>query len=167
MTMRWRFAVLVLIALTGCRAHREGAWHPQPLGTSADFRGIWFADPLHGWIAGGAYDIAGGLIGRTRDGGKSWQFRSAMNGTSNSSIEALHFFDAEHGLAAADGGNIYSTSDGGENWGQVRQGHGATDYLFGFHFAADQKGWAVGLRGVITTGDGGSHWTELARRSTE
>ena len=138
MARRLLALLLLILTLGSCRASHQGAWHPQPLGTSADFRGIYFSDPLHGWIAGGAYNIAGGLIGRTQDGGRSWQFQSGVNGTSSNgtNIEALHFFDARRGVATADGGNIYSTSDGGENWGQVREGRSSTDFLFGLHFAA-------------------------------
>jgi len=162
--MKRRLSVLLALALAGCGGSNH-AWRPLPIGTSADFRDVFFTDPLHGWISGGGYDIAGGLIGRTRDGGKSWQFRSGIiaPATNGLHVEALHFFDAQHGLAATDGGKIFVTSNGGDDWGEVRAWSGATDYLFGFHFLDEQKGWVVGLAGVLTTDDGGAHWTKLAK----
>ena len=51
----------LLLATAGCGS--KPAWEALPLGTKADFRDIWFNDAMHGWIAGGIYEITGGIVG--------------------------------------------------------------------------------------------------------
>lgn len=169
--VRLAFAVLLLLIPASCSEKKSEAWKPLPLTTSADFRDLYFVDPLHGWIVGGGYDIPGGLIGRTSDGGKSWQFSSGILSTdpraTGLKVGAVHFFDPRRGVAATDGGKVYATADGGDNWGEVRSWTGATDYLFDLDFIDDRTGWAVGLDGVLQTVDGGRHWSPLARRTKE
>ncbi len=65
MHARALFVACVLLAAASCS--KPPAWEALPLGTSADFRDIWFTDADHGWIAGGSYQITGGLVGRTED----------------------------------------------------------------------------------------------------
>ena len=165
-----RLSILLLIAVA-CKSEKPQAWKPLPLGTSADFRSVFFADAQHGWIGGGAYNIIGGLIGRTSDGGKSWTFTSSVAGThqvsSGQKIEAMHFFDAERGVAAVDRGKFFTTSDGGENWGEIPRWPGTTDYIFDLHFLDENVGWSAGLAGVLRTDDGGQHWVPLAKKNEE
>ena len=173
--MGQRIASAVIIALTSlafsCGESASKSWKAMPLGTSAEFRDVFFADADRGWIAGGGYDIAGGLIGRTDDGGKTWRFDSGILSSSPSatgvSVQALHFFDRQRGVAAADGGKIYITRDGGENWGEVRGWTGATNYLFDLEFRGERTGWAIGLDGVLKTEDGGATWKPLTKETNE
>jgi photosystem II stability/assembly factor-like uncharacterized protein len=168
-----RPAVLLacVLVLASCGKREESPWKALPLGTSADFRDVFFADPQRGWIAGGAYNIAGGLIGRTDDGGKTWQFSSGMISphphANGHKVEALHFFEASRGVAVSDGGKIFLTSDGGENWGEVRRWTGPTDYLFDVEFIDENHGWAVGLAGVLRTTDGGRTWMQMPKKDEE
>ena len=163
--------LLALLLLLSCKEEKPEVWKAMPLTTSADFRGIFFADPMHGWIVGGGYDITGGLIGRTRDGGKNWDFESGIlskNERANGlKVETVHFFDNRRGVIGTDGGKVYVTSDGGENWGETRAWTGSTDYLFDLHFLDDRTGWAVGLDAVLQTRDGGKNWAPLARETDQ
>lgn len=163
-------AVVLLLFVTSCQ-ERTKTWKALPLGTSADFRDLFFADAQHGWIVGGAYNIAGGLIGRTSDGGKSWQFSSGMlspvQQATGLKVETIHFFDTRRGVTASDGGKIFVTADGGENWGEVRAWTGNTDYVFDLDFLNDRIGWAVGLDGVLKTTDGGNRWLMMAKETKE
>ena len=68
----------VCVLLTTAAGCGRRTWEALPLGTRADFRDVWFTDALHGWIAGGSFEITGGLIGRTSDGGKTWRFVSNL-----------------------------------------------------------------------------------------
>ncbi len=167
---RLGLVLLLLFASFSCSEKRE-IWTALPLATSADFRGVYFADAQHGWIVGGGYDIPGGLVGRTVDGGKSWIFSSGILSDSPRAtglkVEAVHFFDERRGVIATDGGKVYVTADGGENWGEVRHWTGATDYLFDLSFLDDRIGWAIGLDGVLQTLDGGRNWAPLAKENEE
>jgi photosystem II stability/assembly factor-like uncharacterized protein len=150
----------VLLAAAGCSTGRPAPWVALPLGSSADFRGIWFTDASHGWIAGGSYQIVGGLLGRTEDAGRTWQFTSNLTTRDGMSVQALHFFDAERGILATSTGAILATSDGGEHWTTAdRKGHISS--LSSFFFLDERRGWAAGHGDVVRTDDAGDTWTHL------
>src|SRR4029453_14846523 len=110
-------AACLLVAASDCS--RKSPWEALPLGTSADFRDIRFTDADHGFIAGGGYQIVGGLIGRTADAGKTWRFTSDLTSRERMMAMSLHFFDSARGLVAASSGVFLSTNDGGETWTAV------------------------------------------------
>jgi len=148
----------VLLAAANCR--KAPAWDALPLGTSADFRDIWFTDADHGWIAGGGYEITGGLIGRTADAGKTWHFTSNLTPRDRMSVLALHMFDSGHGIVATGSGAILRTTDAGENWAPVeRRGH--ADSLSSLVFLDERRGWAAGHGDVLRTDDAGETWRSL------
>ena len=152
------FVAGVLLAASSCS--RPPTWEALPLGTSADFRGIWFTDAAHGWIAGGGFQITGGLIGRTEDAGKTWRFTSNLTTRDRMSVPALHMFDSARGIVATGTGAILSTTDGGENWTAVTR-RGRVDSLSRFFFLDERRGWAAGHGDVLLTDDGGETWTPL------
>jgi photosystem II stability/assembly factor-like uncharacterized protein len=170
-------AFLALLVLAGCSRDDDyaskpepaqglkagSAWQALPLGTAADFRGIWFADATNGWIVGGRHNIPGGLLGRTRDGGKSWKFTSGhfspRTGGWTIAGQAVHFFDTQRGLMAGNDGIILKTEDGGENWVQVPSGSGRE--VLALAFIDDRNGWAVGTNSMQRTRDGGAQWEGL------
>ena len=160
---RTLFVLCVLLAVAGCRRDTTSltTWEALPLGTTADFGDLWFTDARHGWIAGGSYQIPGGLIGRTDDGGRTWRFNSNLLGTPTGPgqmrVLAVRFFDSHRGLVTTSSGAILSTSDGGENWARVSRPDrgGAAANVF---FLDERRAWAVGPRGVLRTDDMGQQW---------
>jgi photosystem II stability/assembly factor-like uncharacterized protein len=153
------FVAGAFFATAGCSRTPPSAWEALPLGTNADFRDVWFADADHGWIVGGSFQIPGGIVGRTADGGKTWRFKSDVLGPgSRLSVQAVHFFDAERGLIATDTGSILSTTDGGENWARVSR-RGRDDGVARMFFLDDRNGWTAGLGPVLRTSDAGQEWT--------
>jgi len=154
-------AVAVCVLLTTAAGCGRRTWEALPLGTRADFRDLWFTDALHGWIAGGSYEITGGLIGRTSDGGKTWRFVSNLTARERMSVQAVHFFDSDNGIAATDSGVMLSTEDAGETWSPVdRRGRsGGISTLF---FLDERRGWAAGFGDVIATDDAGETWAPIS-----
>ena len=136
------------------------AWEALPLGTSADFRDVWFTDTDRGWIVGGGYNITGGLIGRSDDGGRTWRYKSDLTKREGMTV-ALHVFDSGRAIAATGTGAIFSTADGGENWTPVEQ-TGRTNAVSKLFFLDERRGWAAGQGHVLRTEDGGRSWTALA-----
>jgi photosystem II stability/assembly factor-like uncharacterized protein len=155
LSVAWAFVVLTTAS---CR--NPPAWEALPLGTTADFRAIWFTDADRGWIAGGSYQIVGGLVGRTADAGKTWHFTSNLTSRERMSVLALHFFDQSRGIGSTSSGAILSTADGGETWKSAGR-QGRADSLASLFFLDDRRGWAAGHGDVLQTDDAGAIWTPL------
>jgi photosystem II stability/assembly factor-like uncharacterized protein len=177
MSRAWIRRVVVVTALgaalAGCARHaaKPQAWTPVTLPTDAEFSDVWFADTLNGWIVGGSYQVTGGLVGRTRDGGLTWAFTSGIStpevGVSNMGISAIRWLGDHRGVIACSGGKIFLTDDDGANWRIVRYGRSAADHLSDLQFIDERNGWAVGGGGVYRTWDGGEHWSDIVRGSSE
>jgi photosystem II stability/assembly factor-like uncharacterized protein len=172
--------LLVLVAVAGLAAgcartastpDAVQAWQPIPIDTDASFSSMCFVDSLHGWMVGGAYNIEGGLVARTSDGGASWKYTSHLipdeSGVSSMAINAVVFLTPQRGLVCTTAGKILKTDDGGDNWRLVRYGRSPADHLSGFSFIDEQTGWCVGLGGVLYTTDAGEHWFYAERSSSE
>jgi photosystem II stability/assembly factor-like uncharacterized protein len=160
------------LALTvGCAGRKKAAelrplvWEALSLGTDADFNDVWFADTLNGWIVGGSYQIQGGLVGRTRDGGRTWRFTSGLTTDESAfSFGAVRFLDDHRGVAVGSGGRIFVTDDGGDNWRLAQSGSSG---LSDIDFIDRWDGWAAGTGGVYRTQDGGETWAPMMRSSSE
>jgi photosystem II stability/assembly factor-like uncharacterized protein len=67
--------VALCVQLCSCATKKPAEpWQAVAIPTDANFGGLWFTDSLNGWITGGGYRVEGGIVGRTRDGGRTWQF---------------------------------------------------------------------------------------------
>jgi photosystem II stability/assembly factor-like uncharacterized protein len=170
--MRWGALVVLLLAAAGCASSKTkavGPWQALEISTDASFNDLWFVDDRQGWVVGGGYDVEGGIIGRTTDGGVTWRFASGFvgrwPGVIAFSMNAVQFLDSLRGCAVASGGQIFLTRDGGENWRAVRNGAG--EALGDVHFVDEYCGWAVGGAGVLRTTDGGETWQWAVRSSSE
>jgi photosystem II stability/assembly factor-like uncharacterized protein len=162
---------LASAALLACgRPHAaRPSWTALDLASDAEFEDVYFADSLNGWVVGGGYQIQGGIVGRTQDGGVSWRFTSGLAsewpGVSSFSLTAVRFLDGARGLATASGGQIFLTADGGDNWRAVRFGQG--DGLTALDFLDSSTGWAAGPGGVFRTDDSGENWRQVYRSTSE
>jgi photosystem II stability/assembly factor-like uncharacterized protein len=165
--------LIALALLAGCSRDRRpaSAWQAHDLGSDASFEDVCFADSLNGWISGGSYSIAGGIVGRTRDGGRTWQFASDIAGVGIADrwflLNSISFADTLTGLVAGDGGRILKTSDGGETWRSVHNGHGSSGIITDLDMLDRMNGWAVGPGGVVRTRDGGETWEPLTQADGE
>jgi photosystem II stability/assembly factor-like uncharacterized protein len=126
---------------------------------------VHFVDKKTGWTVG-----SWGTILHTEDGGKTWE----KQGSGEDLIyNGVWFVDNRKGWIVGEYGNIYHTEDGGVNW--VRQQckdiipvvredewETPTPSLYGVYFQNQNKGWAVGLDGIIIfTEDRGNYWKKL------
>lgn len=169
---RLAWALVALALLAGCakkaapveaRAARSAdGWQEIRIGTDAWFHGMHFVDRETGWIVGSSPFVAGGIAGRTEDGGKTWRYVSGVTkGGPTSGLVAVHGFDRQRACAVGDAG-IFLTFDGGASWqpsparGSVRASH-----LYALDFLNESEGWAAGATGVFHTSDGGLTWAKL------
>lgn len=147
---------------SACAHRTPETWQAATIPTDADFRGLWFVDSLNGWMTGGGYLIDGGIVGRTRDGGRTWKFRSRLvSGRSRFALGQVQFHDSLHGVAVGRAGVVLFTEDGGESWELA--GYGTSSDLTDLYFLDGRLGWASGHSSLIATQDGGRTWQPLAR----
>jgi len=159
---------LAVLAVLGCSpARAPERWQAIRVATDADFTGVWFADSLHGWLAGGGRAIDGGIVGRTRDGGRTWSFESGIvpGSERGSGLGRIQFRDSLRGWATADRGQVMLTVDGGETWRPVPLA-GPSGFLHDLQFRDDAEGWVAGTQ-IAHTEDGGETWHMLFRSESE
>lgn len=116
-------------------------------------RGIFFMDPQIGYAVGNVYET--GRIIRTIDGGSTWTVAADFAGKV---LNAVWFTDPLHGVVVGEGGVIFRTQDGGNNWIQYLPLLVIED-LYAIHFPDAQTGYICGEGGIVLkTENGGLTW---------
>lgn len=136
------------------RMNHEG-YHLQDDSVGYELNDIHMVSDQLGYMAG--Y----GILMKTTDGGKNWQFTSLR--TDN--FTGLYCLDAHKIWVCGFEGSIYKSEDGGANWQKLRNGNNIVKKkyrLLDIVFLDEQQGYAVGEEGtVIYSKDGGENWTQL------
>ncbi len=78
----------------------------------ASYTALFFADSLHGWAGGPAWQFGAAFV-HTTDGGRSWSDQYLPDAWFT--IRSIFFADTLHGWVVSDG-NAMFTSDGGSTW---------------------------------------------------
>jgi len=159
-------AFLATVLLSACAVENKEApsdrWVVQELGTRAAFRDVFFLDEQRGWIVGGGINIAGGILGSTTDGGRTWNFESGLTRPSRRAtsfhLNAVWFLDERTGIIVGDGFQILRTEDGGIQWHRVPSDTQVWAHLQDLQFVNDTHGWTIGNGGLARTVDGGRTW---------
>ena len=141
-------------------------WMKQESGTGKNLFAVSFADAQNGWVVG-EY----GTLLHTADGGKNWESQAKEI---DKMLNGVCFIDARNGWIAGEFGTILHTTDGGEHWKAQRckDIETVTDMfsydwkpmpaLYEIYFADEDKGWIVGMDGIILkTENGGKLWRKL------
>lgn len=135
-------------------------WTRMDPGKDAWLASVFFTSKSTGFVVGG--DESGGVILRTRDGGRSW--RSLLGGVPPAcrsvSLRDVFFVDRKRGYAVGGRGAILRTRDGGDSWEACPSG--VDVWLRAVHFLDAQHGFVAGSAGVLlATSDGGAAWRRL------
>lgn len=136
-----------------------------PVQTNKRLMDVQFVDSQQGWIVGNY-----GTILHTKDEGTTWE----KQGWDEDRIyNHVFFIDHLRGWIVGEYGTILRTKDGGKHWEkQVCQDiipivedieySPPVPSLYTVYFQNAERGWAVGLDGVIIfTEDGGQNWRKL------
>jgi photosystem II stability/assembly factor-like uncharacterized protein len=137
-------------------------WTPQTSGTTASLRGISALSDRVAFASG-----TGGAWLVTKDGGATWQ-SGRVPGAEQLDFRAVHAVDAQTvfllSIGEGDKSRIYKTSDGGAHWDLLLTNPDAKGFLDELAFWDARNGIALGDPAdgefaILTTEDGGSHWT--------
>jgi len=156
-------AVLGAVVLLSCTPSKQPSqWQAVEVPTDADFTGLWFTDAANGWLAGSGWSVDGGIVGRTRDGGRMWRFESGIlpGGDRGAGLGRVQFRDSLRGWATAGVGRVLLTVDGGESWRPVWLPGMHGGYVHDLQFQADGQGWAAGTQ-IAHSDDMGETWRTL------
>ena len=164
-----------IVGQDGLILHTEDGgktWTRQTSGATVYLFSVDFVNEREGWAVGDKATYV-----RTTDGGKSWTLAKLASQEGLSADEQLlaqepvlydvQFLDSKTGWIVGEFGNIWHTTDGGQNWKTQQQtliGEGIYDTLdiptfFGASFTNGSNGIVAGLETkVARTRDGGSTW---------
>lgn len=140
-------------------------WQKVPVPSEERLFSICFVDADTGWVAG-----PNGTILHTADRGKTW----VKQGPESDYIyNSIFFITKSVGWVVGEFGTILHTTDGGANWVlqeckdivpvvSAKEWESPTPSLYDICFVSPEKGWAIGLDGIIiATDNGGAHWSQL------
>ncbi len=117
---------------------------------------ISFINRNEGWVAVDYQESSTSVypaILKTTDSGNTWTVIPVSLG---SSINEIDFTDSSLGYLETIDGNLYKSTDGGNNWDQISN---IQEYNI-LYMEDGLVGWAIGS-GVGKTSDGGITWTKL------
>lgn len=116
-------------------------------------------------IVGDGPESGAARLYRTTDGGQSWQVVDA----SGSFWNAIHFFNAQNGIAQSDpvsatsGFILVRTTDGGATWSPIAQpvsaGNGEFGLVGSLQFVGNSGWFGTNQGRVLRTTDGGATWS--------
>lgn len=132
-------------------------WYPFWRGSTSDtgIVGLSFIDNQVGWMLQGS-----GPLRKTTDGGRSWEYLSALSIDSARQTWSVDFANLQTGFIVGSDGLILTTIDGGKTW--KRQGASTTLNLYKVAAADSNRVWVVGEKGtILETSDGGNHWQKV------
>ncbi len=127
------------------------------------FRGLSVVNEHTVWVSG-----SGGNIGRSTDGGKTWNWVNPA-GFEKRDFRDIEAFDETTAIAMAvdNPALILKTTDGGRTWNKVFEKDAPGMFLDAIDFSSSKNGICIGdpMDGrfyIITTKDGGNSWQEIS-----
>ncbi|CAN5219705.1 oxidoreductase [soil metagenome] len=141
-----------------------GQWQQQAIPSEADFRGLSAVNVNVAWVSG-----TKGTVGRTIDGGKTWQVLTVPG------AEKLDFRDIEAfsdttatilSIGPGEDSRIYKTTDGGTSWTLQFRNPDKEAFFDALAFWDETHGLALsdpvnGKYRLVATDNAGKTWTPL------
>ena len=145
-----------------------GQWNPQKSNTTASLHGLSVVNANVVWASGTA-----GTFVRTTDGGETW-LAGTVPGGEKLDFRGVYAVDAKTAYLMSIGkGNesrVYKTTDTGKTWSLQYSEENPKGFLDCMAFWNAKHGIVVGdsvdgKAELLTTSDGGAHWTALRPES--
>ncbi len=136
-----------------------------PMSGYGDSTRMVFTDQKHG------YFVYGGKVGRTEDGGKTWQVQKTADKGNLLDGPRICFVDKDRGWYCWPNGEVNATTDAGKTWTrqEARRGDG---FLLDLHFTDAKLGHVLSgeakaktdIKGEVRrTTDAGKSWVSLGK----
>jgi photosystem II stability/assembly factor-like uncharacterized protein len=136
--------------------------------TSTSFRGMSIVSDQVAWVSG-----SNGTIGKTTDGGSTWQWIKAI-GYEKLDFRDIEAFDTDRAIVVNAGSPAYIllTIDGGKSWTQTYKNTDSAIFLDGMAFWDSKRGMAFGdpiknRMQLLRTNDGGLSWEDISTNLKE
>ncbi len=137
-------------------------------GTKTSMRGLSVVSDSVAWVSG-----SGGYVGKTLDGGKTWQWIQPK-GYEKLDFRDIEAFDQLKAIIVNAGSPafILSTIDGGKSWREVYKNVDSAIFLDGMGFWNAQEGIIFGdpiknKMQLLKTTDGGLTWQDISSKLKE
>ena len=164
-----RLVLLLVLALAlDVHATDQGQWSSRKSNTTASLHGLSVVDANVVWASG-----TDGTFVRTTDGGETWQAGTVAGGE-KLDFRSVHAIDARTAylmsIGNGDESRIYKTTDAGKTWSLQYTEQNPKAFLDCMAFWNATHGIVVGdavdgRAELLTTSDGGAHWTPLQPES--
>jgi photosystem II stability/assembly factor-like uncharacterized protein len=167
--MHRSLSTVALLAGVAAPLPAAAQWEAQSSGTTASLRGVSAVSPTVAWASG-----SGGTVLRTLDGGRRWRRVASPPGTDSLDFRDVHGVSASTAYLMSAGpgrqSRIYKTTSAGARWTLQYAGADSAFFLDAVAFWDARRGVAMsdpvdGRFVVLTTRDGGAHWTPVAADS--
>lgn len=137
-------------------------WTAQNIGTTGDFFQICMINETTGYVSG-----QNSQVYKTTDGGTSWFAKTKPHST-NYQLYSMEFVDENTGwvfvnFATVPGGNVFKTTNGGDNWTQYSTG-AASENIYNAKMFDANLGYCVmnqSNKPLYKTTNGGVNWTAI------
>lgn len=151
-----------LALLSGALLAQSASIRPLTAAPINSIRGLCAVTDNVAWVSG-----TGGKVGRTLDGGKTWQWMS-VPGCDTCDFRDVEAFSGDVAIvmAIATPARIYRTEDGGKHWEQTYYNNTPGMFLDGIAFWDENNGIAVGDPVedhfiLLRTRNGGRSWEDM------
>ena len=158
-----RYLIFILLVLPFFSLAQSYDFIPLNGETSTSFRGMSVVSDKIAWISG-----SGGTIGRTIDGGKTWEWIKPQ-GYEKLDFRDIEAFSADKAIVVNAGSPAYIllTEDGGKSWKESYKNLDSAIFLDGMDFWDINRGIAFGdpINGkmqLLRTLDGGRTWNDIS-----
>ena len=136
-------------------------WTPYNLNVSGDFFSISMINENTGYVSGQNNQVL-----KTTTGGVSWFAKTGPSPVATSQLYTCKFIDENTGwvfvnFSTVPGGNVFKTTNGGDNWGQYTNG-ATNENIYSADMVDANTGFAVmnqSGRPIYRTTNGGVNWT--------
>ncbi|HMS33482.1 MAG TPA: YCF48-related protein, partial [Ignavibacteria bacterium] len=136
-------------------------WTTYNVGVVADFTSISMINENTGYISG-----TNNRVMKTTDGGASWVAKTGPSPVATSQIYTCDFIDENTGwvfvnFSTVAGGNIFKTTNGGDNWNQYTTGT-SSENIYSADMVDANTGFCVmntSNKPIFRTTNGGVNWT--------